>query len=289
MRVLSYLLDLIVPGLGLALSGKIKRGLVYGVLFACLCVSCLYALCYFTWHPFLVLIVLTSAGLALAILAVLEDRGNLFKVSFGAIVLWVLGGLLYAFVVFIFRPSCGFLVVRDACEFPGLFPGEVLLFHKTNQKGEAKVGQLVVFEDENNGVSVARIVAIGEGVVEVFGSKISVNDRDIEAKIAGKIRLSSDELRWEAEDLVLYVEGAGDNKYPVFYKKGVIMEPKKSKIRENEVALLCDNRSTAWLENSSNLFVIPRTRIVGYPGRIVWSFSEEKRRIRSERIGAIWR
>ena len=289
MRLFSYMLDLLIPGLGLAFSGKIKRGLFYAVLFSCLCVSCLCALCHLGWHPFLALVVLGSADLALVIFALLEDRGSSTRLSFGALVVAVCCGVVFAGVVFFFKPSCGFVVVQDACEFPGLFPNEVLIFHKTKGKGETKAGDLVVFEDGDRGLGVARIVAMGKGMVEVLGPMVSINQQNIETVEAGQVRLLNKEMEWEVDNLVLYLEDLGEDKHPVFYKKGVIMAPKKSEIGEMEVAILCDNRSTASIKGASNLFIVPRDLVLGYPGRIVWSFSNENKRLRLERIGAIWR
>jgi hypothetical protein len=240
------------------------------------------------WHPFLALVVLACADLALIILTLLEERGKLLRVSLGAVVLAVLSGFIFFGVYLFFKPSCAFLVVRDACEFPGLFPGEVLLIHKTKEEDKAKLGDVVAFDDDNGEPLVARVVGMGKGVLEVFGPRVSIDQKNIETLEAGEVRLLRDELKREADGLVLYLEKTSENSYPVFYKKGVLTAPRKSEVMENQVALVCDNRSTAWLKASSNLFVVPRERILGHLGQILWSYSEENKRIRLERIGAIW-
>lgn len=279
--------DLLLPGLGLVLSGR-PAGCLASIVWlgALACGASL--VCLADFHPLQGALFAIIAHMGIATMVLLEPLGHTRRPGHA---IFVLGALLAAgWVVFslVLGSFCQPVKVRDNCMFPGLLSGEIILVKKQAEKTTIRLGDLVA-SLTSSGVLIGRVIGIGGDTLAFYGPSLVRNGGVVPSNIAGEVVLANgfDAAPEETQNLFVYEEELDTRKHPFFYKKGVILGKRELKVPEGHVALVCDNRSTAHAQDSRDIGAIPVDKLIGRAGPVLWSW-DSKKGPRWERIGAIW-
>lgn len=287
-RICPRLIDLLLPGAGCISQGKIKIGITLMILWALhiiiLGLSCVLLFL----HPLKVCLLLLIIYLTFEMLILVEPFNNpkplQVRNAFLSIVAWFLSMFIVVYFGFgnIFRP----MEIRDYSEFPGLFPGEVVLMQRLFNGIEK--GDLVVAEFEGRFI-LGRVIGMGGDLIEISATTVKVNNQIVPSHDLGEVRISalSDIILEERRGLRVYKEQIGDKYFLSFYRKGIVSNQIRYEVEPDEVFLLCDNRSTIRGIDSRDLGGIPLEMVKWKVLFVLWSV-EPGGRIRTERIGARW-
>ncbi|NOZ01587.1 MAG: signal peptidase I [Deltaproteobacteria bacterium] len=291
--VAGRLCDILIPGLGMLLTGRAGIGWAAIVGWALAIVSVASSICLLGLHPLRGLMVLGALYAAIeALLAMAPqglDNGILPMRAFKGAV--VFAALLAACSGLIIRPWCTALRVADLCEYPGLVPGEVVLMRRTEpSKDPPKPGELVAAQTDDGHVMIARVAGMQGDRIDLSGPTLKINDAVVESEALGTVRMpeGEDPLPEETRSLRVYREVLGGVGHMFFFSSGVVMAPSSHEVPKGSVFLLCDNRSTAQSTDSRAVGAVSTDSILGIPGMIIWS-STPNGRIRLDRIGAVWK
>ncbi len=289
-RAACRALDLLAPGSGMMVSGRIGLGGVILGVYGAVVPTVAALVCLAGIHPLQAALVGAIVYATLVVLLWFEPVGVRFRpglalVGLAALVLVVMGGL-WAWV----GHSCALVVLRDHCEFPGLLPGEAVLVHRGEPARQAvQRGDLVVAQTPG-GPILARVVGTGGDRVTLHGVSLTRNDAVVPSSEVGVVLLPEvvSAPPEEVRNLQIYEEELDTGRHPFFFRRGVVVGQRSWEVPEGHVVLVCDNRSTADARDSREVGPLPVEAIIGRPGPIVWS-RDPVHGVRLDRIGALWR
>lgn len=282
--------DLLAPGCGMLLSGRIGVGAAAVTAWGLALVAASGFLCAGGVHP---LQAVVAAGVVLAALEVLlaleplGDRWNLGAALAGlaGLAILVAGGL----VAGVGR-SCSLVAVRDHCAFPGLLPGEVVLVRRIDPDRDPLRRGDLVSAATSDGPIIARVMGTSGDRVVFQGASVTRNDAVVPSTELGTVILPEHLAAppEETRDLQVYEEELDSGKHPFFYRRGVVVAERSWDVPEGHLVLACDNRSTADALDSRDLGPLPLDAVIGRLGPVVWS-RDPVRGVRLDRLGAVWR
>ncbi len=282
--------DLVAPGCGMFLSGRIGAGAAAATAWSLVLVAGAALVCRWGFHPLQVVVVVGVALAALEVLLVLEPLGARFRpgaaiLGLAGVATLVAGGLVAGV-----ERSCSLVTVRDHCEFPGLLPGEVVLVRRLAPDRDAPTPGDLVCAVTGRGPVIARVVGTSGDRVVLRGASLTRNDAVVPSSVLGTVVLPEDltALPDEARDLEVHEEELDSGKHPLFFRRGVVVGEQSWDVPDAHLVLACDNRSTADSHDSREVGPIPLDAVIGRPGPIVWS-RDPVRGVRLDRLGAVWR
>lgn len=282
--------DLVAPGCGMLLSGRIGAGVAAAAAWGLVLVAGAALVCLGGFHPLQVVVAVGVTLAALEVLLALEPLGARFRP--GAAVLGLVGvaTLVTGGLEAGLGRSCSLVTVRDHCEFPGLLPGEVVLVRRLAPDRDPPMPGDLLCADTDRGPVIARVVGTSGDRVVLRGASLTRNDAVVPSSVLGTVVLPEDLTAspGEARDLEVHEEELDSGKYPVFFRRGVVVAERSWDVPEARLVLACDNRSAADTLDSRETGPIPLDAIIGRPGPIVWS-RDPVRGVRLDRLGAVWR
>lgn len=274
-RVIARLVDLVLPGAGMLLAGRVAAGVLALAGWGMVLLAAAWAVCGPALPPVRALAFVgieyttVQALLMLTPLGTVEDRspgraalGISIFVAGMALALGLGFGSRYALVT-----------LPDLGEFPAFLPGEVILAARQDfQSLPPAPGDLVVARVDDTHV-VARVVGVAGDRVDLSGASLTVNEAAVPADDLGEVRLRGDDPPHpgEARSLHAYLETLGDSRHVIFFRRGVTMAPVKATVPEGQVYLLADNRSTAETRDSREIGPVPLEALIARPLRVLWT------------------
>ncbi|MBM4395662.1 MAG: signal peptidase I [Deltaproteobacteria bacterium] len=284
-RLLTLLLDLVLPGVGALLAGRTIAGAAVLAAWTIALPALAVATCIGALDPvragLATGVVWTSLQVLLAIGSSPHPGRPAWRAAgVGAVAsLAALSGsasaLAAAFVV---------VEVPDLSAFPGLVPGERILVQRSDwDRAPPDLGDLVYARTRAAPV-LARVAGVAGAVVDVAGPSLSIDGAVVEAREEGEARVdpSAGGEDDETASLHAWIERLGDRAHYVFYRRGADTVPTRQKVPDGHVFLIADNRSTQRAADSRTLTSVPVADLVGRPVQVVWSPG------RPERIGFRW-
>lgn len=289
-RVACRACDILAPGCGMLLSGRIGVGAVAATAWGLALVAASGAVCAGALHPLQAVVVVGVVLAALEVLLALEPLGDRWNkdtalAGFAGLAILVAGG-----VVAGVGTSCSLVAVRDHCEFPGLLPGEVVLVRRIDPDRDPLQPGDLVSAATSDGPVIARVMGTSGDRVVFQGASVTRNDAVVPSTELGTVILPEDLVAPpdETRDLQVYEEELDSGKHPFFFRRGVVVAERSWDVPEGHLVLACDNRSTADALDSREVGTLPLEAVIGRPGPVVWS-SDPVRGVRLDRLGAVWR
>ena len=284
-RAACRMLDLLVPGAGMLLSGRAGAGVTAIAVWSLVLIGAAGSVCFEQVHPVQALIVAAVLYATIETFLLLEPLGRTPRV-FAAGLGVAIGGLcVFLGVAKGLGTFCEAVVVRDYCEFPGLLPGEAVLVR--SGPGWER-GDLVAVRTPRGPV-IARVLALQQEHVVVAGHQVTVSGDVLPFVELGDVRLPEDVEAppEETRSLRVYQERLDRREHPFFVREGVYAPERIAEVGPQQVFVLCDNRTTANAEDSRHLGPFSVNDVIGRLGPILWS-RDPRRIVRTDRLGATW-
>ncbi len=282
--------DLLVPGCGMLLSGRIGAGAVAVTAWGLVLIAASGSVCLGGVHPLQAVVAAGVVLAALEVLLALEPVGDRWAPGAALAGLAGLATLVAGGLVAGVGSWCTLVAVRDHCEFPGLLPGEVVLVRRIDpDRDPLRPGDLVSAAT-SNGPVIARVVGTSGDRVVFHGASVTRNDAVVPSTEVGMVVLPDDVVAppGEIRDLHVYEEELDSGKHPFFFRRGVVVAGRSWDVPEGHLVLACDNRSTADALDSREVGTLPLDAVIGRPGPVIWS-RDPGRGLRLDRLGAVWR
>ncbi|MCA9538821.1 MAG: hypothetical protein KC620_08030 [Myxococcales bacterium] len=297
---IAWLLTLIMPGLGHIYCGLLVRGLVVWTAFFTACAVALLAWAHWLFMPFGPLVVATASWMALqmALLADLrrfiEGPGVAYQlrpvnhpVSYLGVLLGL--GVLPVLIVALAVGNwmIGSVEVRSLAMFPKSLPGDHVLYERDDFAARPPVpGELIVLDAAPEGPRIARVVAVGRGVVQLRDGRPLVDGRAFDRTPLDALRVprfdAGEQARLDA--LVGYLESSLAGRYVVTFDRARSLDadPAPVTLAEDELFVLGDNRGVALAEG-----VYGKVRVGAIRGRprSIWASYQLGAGMRSGRVG----
>lgn len=276
---LSFLLDIVLPGVGMLLLDKTSDGakalIVWAYSLACL----IWAVGCYDLDPIRAFFILATIYFFLVVFLLSVKRPRTYRARPFVASMGILAFMCAIFLFYEFGPV--FLVsVKGHGVFPGLTEGEVIIVNRSLTRALER-GDLVVARLSDSTV-IARVVGLPKERITISGPSLVIDDTTVPSTALGLLKIDDVPVpEIEKRNLEGFEEQLGSKRHLVFFRRDVSLLPVTYEVPEGHIFLLADNRSTLNVVDSREYGAVSISDIIGRPGQVVWS--------RLDRIGYMWK